>query len=214
MYNPSHFEETRPEVLRALVAQHPLATVVGHTPEGLVADHIPLMLRTDAAGRSTLVGHVARQNPIWQPGADGQPRQVLAVFQGASAYISPNWYATKADGGKVVPTWNYAVVHASGPLQAMHDTAWKLDLLTALTHTHERAQPHPWQVSDAPADYTERLLAAIVGIEIPVVRWQGKWKVSQNQPAVNRHSVVAGLNASGDPAQQAMANLVEHAPCR
>jgi len=214
MYNPNHFEETRPEVLHALVAQHPLATVVGHTPEGLVADHIPLMLRTDAAGRATLVGHVARQNPIWQPGADGQPRQVLAVFQGASAYISPNWYATKADGGKVVPTWNYAVVHAHGALGAVHDAAWKLALLNQLTRTHESPQPHPWAVADAPADYIERLLAAIVGIEIPVVRLQGKWKVSQNQPAANQQGVLAGLNAAGGAEQLAMAKLVEQAACR
>lgn len=214
MYNPSHFEETRPEVLHALMAQHPLACVVVSTPDGPVADHIPLLLRTDAAGRATLVGHVARQNPIWQPGADGQPRQVLAVFQGASAYISPNWYATKADGGKVVPTWNYAVVHASGPLQAMHDTGWKLGLLNDLTHTHESTQPHPWQVSDAPVDYTERLLAAIVGIEIPVARLVGKWKVSQNQSAANQRSVMAALAAASGADQQAMAQLVERAQCR
>ena len=214
MYNPSQFDETRPEVLHALMAQHPLACVVVNTPDGLVADHIPLLLRTDDTGTSTLVGHVARANPLWQPSADGQPRQVMAIFQGASAYISPNWYATKTDGGKVVPTWNYAVVHAHGALSAVHDAAWKLALLNQLTHTHESTQPHPWAVADAPADYIERLLAAIVGIEIPVVRLQGKWKVSQNQPAANQQGVLAGLNAAGGAAQLAMAKLVEQATCR
>lgn len=213
MYNPTHFEETRFEVLQALMAGHPLATLVVQGPDGLVADHVPLLLRTDGQGALTLAGHVARQNPLWHAGAEGEPREVLAVFQGANAYISPNWYATKADGGKVVPTWNYAVVHASGHLHAVHDKQWKLDLLDALTQEHERQQPHPWKVSDAPADHIDRLLAAIVGIEIPVHRLQGKWKVSQNQPAVNQHSVEAALRASGEPSMVAMAEWVKPPSC-
>ena len=214
MYNPSQFEETRPAVLHALMAQHPLACVVVNTPDSLVADHIPLLLRTNHTGATTLVGHVARANPLWQPSGDGQPREVMAIFQGASSYISPNWYATKADGGKVVPTWNYAVVHAHGSLSAMHDADWKLALLNQLTQIHESSQPHPWTVADAPTDYIERLLASIVGIEIPVARLQGKWKVSQNQPAANQQGVLAGLSAAGGTDQLAMAKLVEQATCR
>ena len=213
MYNPRPFEETRTEVLHALMAQHPLAAVVVHTADGLVADHVPLLLRTSDQGDTTLVGHVARANPLWQPDADGALRQVLAIFQGPGCYISPNWYPTKADGGKVVPTWNYAVVHASGPLRAVHDADWKLALLNQLTQTHESAQPHPWGVGDAPADYIERLMSAIVGIEIPVVRLQGKWKVSQNQPEVNQQGVLAGLKAAGGSDQLAVATCVEQAKC-
>ena len=178
MYLPSHFEETRPEVLHALLRSHPLATLVTQTAQGLEANHIPLYVRLLADGSASLVGHVARANPIWRETDWSVP--VLAVFQGPQHYISPGWYATKQEHGKVVPTWNYAVVHARGTLQVRDDAAWILQQMKELTAQQESAMSHPWRVEDAPADYTERLLAAVVGIEIPMVTLTGKWKVSQN----------------------------------
>ncbi|MFN4265334.1 MAG: FMN-binding negative transcriptional regulator [Aquabacterium sp.] len=209
MYSPPHFQESRPEVLAALIQRHPLGCVTTMGAEGLVADHIPLILEADASGGLKLIGHVARANPIWQYPAE---QRFLVVFQGPSAYISPNWYATKQPDGKVVPTWNYAVVHAHATLQAIHEPQRVLHILTKQTDQHEAAQPHPWRVADAPAEFTDKLLAHIVGIELTVLSMQGKWKISQNQPAVNQASVVQGLLAAGAPEQVAMAEWLDR--CR
>jgi len=206
MYCPPHFEECRPEVLSQLMAQFPLATVVTHNEHGLQADHIPLLHQPAPGTCGKLIGHVARANPLWQCGPE---QELLVVFQGPSSYISPNWYASKADGGRVVPTWNYAVVHAHARLKAHHEPQAILDMLTLLTHRHEATQPHPWQVADAPAEFTNKLLTNIVGIELPISQLQGKWKVSQNQPAVNQHSVIRGLREQGDAAAFLMADLVK-----
>lgn len=207
MYCPTQFEEQRPEVLQQLIAAHPLATIVRIGPDGLVADHVPV-LHVPAEGEGEhghLIGHVARANPLWQVRPD---EELLLVFQGPQAYISPNWYATKADGGKVVPTWNYAVVHAHATLSPVQEPEALLAILTQLTTRNEAAQPHPWQVADAPTDFTHKLLGQIVGVRFDIRRMQGKWKVSQNQPAVNRASVVKGL-ASGDSQEShAMSDLV------
>lgn len=209
MYAPAHFLQDDPAALRELIRLHPLATVIRHDADGLCADHIPLLHEPGAAGPSDalgeLVGHVARQNPLWQVPAE---QELLLVFQGPSAYISPNWYASKADGGKVVPTWNYAVVHAHCTLQATHRPEEVLDIIGRLTDHHEASQPHPWRVSDAPIAFTERLLDHIVGIRLKVHRWQGKWKVSQNQPVSNQRSVVQGLIEAGSDAQRQVAGLV------
>ena len=191
MYLPSHFEETRPEVLHALVRDHPLATLVTQTAQGLEANHIPLYLRVHSDASASLVGHVARSNPLWRETDLAVP--VLAVFQGPQHYISPSWYATKHEHGKVVPTWNYAVVHVRGTLQVRDNAAWILQQMKELTAQQEAPLPRPWKVDDAPVDYTERLLAAVVGIEIPVATLAGKWKVSQNQPPVNQATVVQAL---------------------
>lgn len=209
MYIPPHFEPPRTELLFELMRACPLATVVGNTTDGLSADHLPLLLRPGGAGPGRLVGHVARGNPLWRLANPTLP--VLAIFHGPEAYVSPNWYATKAETGKVVPTWNYAVVHAYGVLRAIDDVTWLRQLVTELTDHHERAQPKPWQVTDAPAEFTESRLAAIVGIEIELTRLVGKWKVSQNQPAENRRSVIAGLRSLGTESGQTMAALVEEA---
>jgi transcriptional regulator len=207
MYNPSQFEETRLEVLHGLIRQQPLATLVTLTAEGLVANHIPLYLRVDATPYGTLVGHVARSNPLWQ--VTDLATQVLAIFQGPASYISPNWYATKQEHGKVVPTWNYAVVHARGPLRAVDDAAWIRAQLQDLTTQQESPGAQPWSVDDAPRDYTERLITALVGIEIPVTMLTGKWKVSQNQPLVNQRSVLQALQSEGSDQAAAMAGLVK-----
>ena len=174
---------------------YPLATLVTHGADGLTANHIPLHFSPDPAPHGTLYGHIARANPLARPGsANGD---VLAVFQGPEAYVSPSWYATKAETGKVVPTWNYAVVHAHGTLRLVDDPAWLRARLEELTSAQEGAFATPWQVGDAPDDYIEKLLRAIVGVEIAVTSLVGKWKVSQNQPDANRAGVVDGLTSRG-----------------
>jgi len=189
MYLPKHFEQNDPAALQALMREHPLATLVTSGADGLTADHIPL--EYDAAS-NTLRGHVARANPVWQY-AGGQP--VLAIFSGAQAYVSPSWYAAKAATHKVVPTWNYAVVHAHGTLRAVDDAPWLLSLVTRLTGHNEATLAQPWAVSDAPPDFVQQLLRAIVGIEIPLTRLVGKWKVTQNRSEADRQGVADALGA-------------------
>jgi len=206
MYCPAQFEEQRPEVLRQLIAEHPLATIVRKGADGLVADHVPMLLvPAPDDGHGHLIDHVARANPLWQIEPN---EELLMVFQGPQTYISPNWYATKAQESKVVPTWNYAVVHVHATLSPVHEPAAVLDILTRLTTQHEATQPHPWQVADAPVEFTRKLLGNIVGMRLQIRRMQGKWKVSQNQPEANRASVVSALIGQGGDAAVAMAGLV------
>ncbi len=210
MYCPDPFAETRPEILRALIQRYPLATLVNVGANGLEANHIPLYLAPDEAPQPVLQGHVARANPLWREAPPDD--EVLVIFQGPQHYISPSWYATKAETGKVAPTWNYAVVHAYGPLQVRDDPAWVRQQMVALTAQQENGFTMPWQVDDAPRDFTERLIQQVVGIEIPISRWLGKWKVSQNQPLCNRDSVVAHLEQqkqidSGSMAEYVLASL-------
>ena len=203
MYLPSHFEQHDTEALHALMREHPLATLVSLQADGPTADHVPLEF--DAATR-TLRGHVARANPLWRV-AGGQA--VLAVFCGPQTYVTPSWYASKAATHKVVPTWNYAVVHAHGTLQVIEDAPWLHDLVSRLTRHHESPRAQPWAVSDAPDDYVQPMLRAIVGIQIPVDRLVGKWKVSQNRSAADRQGVAQGLALEAqNPQAAAMARLV------
>lgn len=208
MYCPDAFAETRPEILRALIQSHPLATLVSLGDHGLEANHIPLYLAPDTGSQPILQGHVARANPLWQEANSNA--EVLVIFQGPEHYISPSWYATKAETGKVVPTWNYVVIHAYGPLQVRDDPAWIRQQMSALTAQQEKNLPLPWQVEDAPHDFTERLIQQVVGIEIPITRWQGKWKVSQNQPRLNRDSVLTHLEQCHQPDSEAMAEQVRN----
>jgi len=211
MYLPRHFEETRTDVLHELIAAHPLATLVTLSSRGLEANPVPLRLRRDGSALGALVGHVARANPIWRD-FDASVH-ALAVFHGPQAYVTPSWYATKRETGKVVPTWNYVEVQARGPLRTTDDPAWLRAMLHELTAQQESARAMPWSVDDAPRDHVDGLLRAIVGIEIPIVQLAGKWKVSQNQPAANRAGVIAGLSARGDADGAALADLVaRHAP--
>lgn len=209
MYNPSHFAESRPEVLGALMAAHPLATLITLSQGQLVANYIPLLLRHDKTPFGTLIGHVARANPVWS--ATDLGVNALACFQGPQRYISPSLYATKAEHGKVVPTWNYVVVQASGPLTVHDDADWIRAQVTALTQHQEAARAQPWAVDDAPRTYTDTMIRALVGISIPVVTITGKWKVSQNQPPVNRESVASRLEESALDADRAMAALIRGA---
>lgn len=202
MYCPAHFQEDRPQAWLSLIEQFPLATIISNGPSGLVADHIPLFHKAAPHSLGQFMGHVARSNPLWQCAPD---QELLIVFQGPSSYISPNWYATKQEAGQVVPTWNYAVVHAHATLVARQSPEQVLDILTELTDQHEAAQAHPWRVADAPSDFTARLLGHIVGIELTIQRMQGKWKVSQNQPLQNQQSVIQGLLSEGSDAATQMA---------
>ena len=203
-YLPKHFEETDAGTLHALVNDFPLATwVVPHNGE-LLINHIPFLLDTERGEFGTLVGHVARANPVWQARGTAS----VAVFNGPQAYVSPSWYPSKHVHGKAVPTWNYAVVHAHGVARTLDDPEQLLQLLNRLTDHHEAHQAHPWKVSDAPAAYIESMLGAIVGIEIPVQRWEGKWKTSQNRTAADRLGVAAGLMAQSRQQVDPMVTLV------
>ncbi len=209
MYLPSHFEESRPEVLHTLLRDHPLgllltqnaaADAAGFQP--LQADAIPFILDTARGEHGTLVAHVARANPLWRVARTDT--ESVVVFQGVQAYVSPAWYPTKAETGKVVPTWNYVIVEVRGRLRVMDDIAWVSQLVSTLTDRHEaqRASRHgetvAWKVTDAPDDYVATMHRAIVGIEIEIASIKGKWKVSQNRSAADRAGVAAGLARHGD----------------
>lgn len=206
MYLPKHFEITDLATLHGLARQHPLATWATLADGAPVVNHVPFWLDETQGELGTLIGHVARANPVWQ-----QPAPSVLVFQGPGAYVSPSWYPSKHEHGKAVPTWNYAVVHAHGTPEVMHEPQALLDIVTRLTGAHEARQRLPWQVSDAPADYIAQMLKAIVGIRIPVTRWVGKFKLSQNQPAPNRLGVVAGLSQA-DPSHPVVSLMNQHAP--
>ncbi len=207
MYIPRDNEETRIEVLDRLMQSRPLAALVTLGDSGLFATHLPLVLHREADGEAILRGHLSRANRQWR---DFSPSvQALAIFSGPEHYISPSWYPEKAENGKVVPTWNYAVVHAYGPLRIIEDSAWLLAHLHTLTDTHEAAMPEPWSVADAPADYIAALAKGIVGIELKVERLEGKWKVSQNKSESTRASIEQGLEALDTEASLAMRDLVE-----
>lgn len=184
MYTPKSFEETRTDALHQLIRAYPFATVVIHAAGGLAANHLPFEL---VGG--VLHGHVARGNELVQ--MDGA--EVLLIFHGPDGYISPNWYPSKHETGREVPTWNYAVVHVHGRLRVIDDAIWLRRLLETLTDHHEASQPQPWKVSDAPEDHIEKSLHAIVGLEVVIERIEGKFKLSQNHPARNRAGVIAGL---------------------
>jgi len=206
MYNPPHFEESRPEVLRDLIVAHPLGALVTLGSTGLDANHIPFEFAPGDGPHGTLRGHVARSNQVWKDFS--REVDVLVIFQGPSAYITPSWYETKKETGKVVPTYNYCTVHAHGPLIIHDDREWLRGMVTRLTQRFESARPAPWAVTDAPSDFIDKQLAAIVGIEIPIARIAGKWKVSQNRPAADQAKVADGLRAQATAESAAMADLV------
>ncbi|MEB0138137.1 MULTISPECIES: FMN-binding negative transcriptional regulator [unclassified Undibacterium] len=206
MYQPAHFIENRLEVLQQLIAAHPLACLVHHDEHGLDADYLPMLLSapTAAAPFGTLRGHVARNNPLWK-----NQDQVMLLFQGPSAYITPSWYAEKKLNGAVVPTYNYAVVQAYGRIQLVEDPAVFLALLTDLTQHFETPRSQPWQVSDAPPDYIRNLMNEIIGIEITLTRLSGKWKTSQNKSLQNRSHIAVSLRDDAPVAAADLADLME-----
>lgn len=209
MYQVAAFLEERIDVMHALIRAHPLAVLVTGAGGILEANHLPLLINPLPSPQGTLRGHVARANPLWRQVQETEhENEVLTIFQGPQVYVTPSWYPEKRASGKVVPTWNYAVVHARGPLIIHDDRDWLRDLVSRLTRQQEAGRAQPWGIADAPADYIERMLGAIVGIEIPISRIEGKWKVSQNRADADRAGVVDGLAQSADPQARAMAALV------
>jgi transcriptional regulator len=210
MYQPAHFREDRLEVQHALIRAHPLALLVTQGGAGLEANPIPFLLDPDASPLGTLRAHLARANPQWR--SLDREREALVVFQAVDAYVTPSWYAAKREHGKVVPTWNYAVVQAWGRPRVIDDREWLARQIRALTDRQEARRAEPWAVDDAPEPFVAAQLKGIVGIEIPIARIEGKWKVSQNRPPEDRAGVAQGLEGEGDGISRAMARLVrEHA---
>ncbi|MDF1610310.1 FMN-binding negative transcriptional regulator [Hoeflea sp. YIM 152468] len=195
MYLPAQFEEKDETVMRALIAAHPLGLLISASPTDLQVNPVPFLVSVDK-GVTTLRTHVSRANAQWKQIRDGAA--VVVVFQGADTYVTPSWYASKAQHGKVVPTWNYAMVQARGAAEVHEEAAWLGQQVTDLTDRHEASRSEPWKVGDAPAAFVAAQLRAIVGIEITVSRMSGKWKVSQNRPEADRCGVLAGLIQDGD----------------
>ena len=209
MYLPAHFEERRLDVLHAFVRDHPFGLLVTADAEGPVANGLPLLLDPGGAAElGVLRGHVARANPVWREAADAP---ALVVFQGPDGYVSPSFYAAKAEHGKVVPTWNYAMVQARGRLRAIDDAGWLRTLVGRLTERHESRRAAPWAVTDAPPDYIDTMLRAIVGIEIELTALVGKWKLGQNRAVADRQGVVSGLDHAGAGGAPELARLMRDA---
>lgn len=205
MYVPEHFAETDTATLQEFIQQSPLGALVVHGETGLDANHVPFELDRSAGALGTLRCHVARANSAWRnPNAE-----CLVIFQGPSAYISPNLYESKKEHGKVVPTYNYVAVHAHGRMTIHEDEKWLRGLLGRLTRRFEASQSTPWKMGDTPQDYIDGLLSQIVGIEIAITRMEGKWKMSQNRPEVDRASVAAGLGTSENVVDREVARIVE-----
>lgn len=208
MYQPPHFREDRLEVQHALIRAHPLGLLVTNGKTGLLANPIPFVLDEAASPLGTLRAHLSRANPQWR---DFDPEQeALVVFQGTETYITPSWYATKRETGKVVPTWNYAIVQAYGRMQVKDDPEWLLRQITAMTSAQEASRQEPWAVSDAPAEFLTAQMKGIVGVEIEISRIDGKWKVSQNRPVADRKGVAEGLRKAMTADALHMAELVDN----
>ncbi|MBP1843103.1 transcriptional regulator [Rhizobium petrolearium] len=206
MYQPPHFREEDLGTQHALIRAHSLGLLITSGNTGLIANPVPFHLDADASAKGTLRLHLARANGQWKDIRDGAP--VLTVFQGADFYVTPSWYQTKRETGKVVPTWNYAIVQARGPARVMEDADWLLAQINAMTNQHEGKRALPWSVGDAPEDFIRAQLKGIVGVEIEIAEIEGKWKVSQNRPVADREGVAAGLDEM--PGQDDMAELVRH----
>jgi transcriptional regulator len=206
MYLPPHFREDRLEVQHELIRTHPLGLLISAGAGGLLANPIPFLIVPDASERGMLRCHMSRANEQWRELMGVE--ECLVVFQGPQAYVTPSWYQTKRETGKVVPTWNYATVHAWGRPRVIEDEAWLRQQIEALTRSRESARAEPWHVDDAPADYVRSQIKGIIGVEIPIARIEGKWKMSQNRPDADRRGVIAGYREPGE-AGAVMADLVE-----
>ena len=196
MYVPAHFAETRKEVLHSRIVQHPFGTLITHGSSGLDANHIPFELAAEDGELGVLRAHVARANPVWQEVASGD--EVLVVFHAGDAYISPNWYPSKHELHKQVPTWNYMVVHAHGRMTILDDERYVRGVVGRLTRTHEASEPKPWKMGDAPKDYVDAMVKAIVGIQVEITRLVGKSKLSQNKEARDIQGAAEALKSSGE----------------
>jgi transcriptional regulator len=209
MYQPLPHRQEQIEAQHALIRSHPLGLLISHGAQGLEANSIPFLIDPQASKLGTLQAHMARANGQWRSLSPAS--EVLVIFQGPDHYITPGWYETKRETGKVVPTWNYLMVQARGRPRAIDDPAWLRAQIEALTNKHERARATPWAVGDAPEAFIDMQIKAIVGVEIEITDIAGKWKASQNRPAADRIGVVAGLEALGDEASLDMAAIVREA---
>ncbi|WP_299269247.1 FMN-binding negative transcriptional regulator [uncultured Psychrosphaera sp.] len=206
MYIPKVFEQTDINQLESIIVNYPFASLVTQSKNGLEVNHLPLFL-DKSAGKYALQGHIAKANKLWKVLKD-KP-EVLVVFHGPNCYISPNYYPTKKEDGRAVPTWNYVAVHVKGQLFFSDDAEFKLEMLNNLTFQHEQKQSQPWSINDAPEEYIERMLPAIVGLKIEVSEITGQSKISQNQPEVNQQGIVDGLSAKKQEAASAIADLIK-----
>lgn len=198
MYLPEHFAETRAHELHRLIDEHPLGALVVAGPNGLDANHVPFLLDPEAGQRGTLIAHVARANPLWRDARDGD--EALVIFRGGEAYVSPNWYPSKHETHRLVPTWNYRVVHVHGRLRIRDDEPFVRGVVARLTRRHEAraGSPKPWRMTDSAPEFIDGMLAAIVGIEIAIDRIVGKWKLSQNREERDRVGAAEALEARGE----------------
>tara|TARA_R110001583_G_scaffold1709_1_gene13277 strand:- start:495 stop:1127 length:633 start_codon:yes stop_codon:yes gene_type:complete len=206
MHIPKKFEQTDTAQLEGLIRDYPFATLVTDSESGIEATHLPVVL-TEVAGKKVLQAHIAKANPLWKTVSDRS--EVLIIFNGPNCYISPNHYPTKRETGESVPTWNYVVVHVKGVISFVQDEAWLQTAVDNLTAQHESRQAIPWTTSDAPEGYIEKMLSAIVGLEIEITSITGQWKLSQNQPDKNRLGVIAGLSSESESQYQKVAELVK-----
>jgi transcriptional regulator len=207
MFQPPIFREERIKIMHDMIHEHPFASLVSMQESDIVADHLPLIIHPELSTHGTLRGHVARGNPIGRK--LDEDIEVLVMFRGPQHYITPSWYPSKKEHGKVVPTWNYIMVHARGKIKIHQDTDWILSHLTELTHRNENGRKEPWKVSDAPSDFIKRQLRSIIGIEIKITSLQGTWKTSQNKKLEDNMSVSEGLNKELSDAAKTMAICVE-----
>ena len=206
MYNPAQFEERRPDVLHALIRAQAFAALVVSDAGGLEVNHLPMLLDARAGAHGSILAHVSRANPLVSRAAGATA--AVAIFQGAQGYISPSWYPSKAETHRVVPTWNYAVVHAHGELRLHDDVDWLRAHVGALTAAHEKGREQPWRVEDAEPGYLAAQLRGIVGLELRITRLEGKWKLGQNRSEADRQGMLAGLERQGDAASIALAALI------
>lgn len=206
IYLPSEFKEDRIEILHKAMRDIAFGTLVTLGAEGIIASHIPLLLEDAPAPLGKITGHLARANP--QGRGPAPEAEALAIFLGPQAYVTPSWYPSKEETGRVVPTWNYVAIHAYGRLRFIDDPAWKRAHVTRLTRAHEGKRAARWDVDDAPEDYLQGMLKGIIGFELPIARLQGKWKMSQNRREEDRKGTIAGLEAEGDPQSAAVAAIM------
>jgi transcriptional regulator len=195
MYTPQSFKQEDIVVLREMMAQIAFVSLITPTASGLVATQAPVLFDSNHGKHGLLRGHIARGNPQWKTAADGE---ALAIFLGPNGYVSPQWYAAKREHGRVVPTWNYVAIHAYGPVHFSEDRDLLREIVTRLTEHHEAKSESPWKVSDAPTDYIDGMLNAIIAFEMPITRIESSWKLSQNRSDPDRCGAMEGLRARGN----------------
>lgn len=203
MYQPPHFRETRLDVLHTLIRTHPLGLLISAGVDGPLADPLPFLVDDIVGGSGVLLSHLSKANPHWRHMEENPDKPVLVVFQGPQAYVTPSWYETKRKTGKVVPTWNYALVQARGKPELIHDSEWLRSQVDALTRAHEDRRTDTWKVTDAPGRFIDAQINGIVGLRIVIDEIEGKWKMSQNRPAEDRAGVAAGYQAERNVAMAA-----------